>query len=58
MHSSAVAKKLREEYMLAHVRVAWATDLRHLAHLLQPEYASLLRFSPILPLYAAFYADY
>ena len=31
--------------MLAHVRVAWATDLRRLVHLLQPEYASFLRVS-------------
>lgn len=35
--------------MLAHVRVAWATDLRHLVHLLQPEYASFLRFPRFFP---------
>ena len=35
--------------MLAHVSVAWAPDLRRSVHLLQPDYASFLRFSPILP---------
>ena len=58
MHSSAVAKKLREEYMLAHVRAACTTDTHRLIHLVQPEYASFLRFCPILPLYMAFSTDY
>lgn len=44
--------------MFAHVRVACITDTHRLIHLLQPERASFLRFSPILPLYTVFYADY
>lgn len=40
--------------MLAHVQVTLTIDSRRLPHLLQPEYASLLRFSPILPLYTVF----
>lgn len=44
--------------MLAHVRAACTTDTHRLIHLVQPEYASFLRFCPILPLYTAFYANY
>lgn len=44
--------------MLAHVRATCTTDTHRLIHLVQPEYASPLRFCPILPLYTAFYADY
>ena len=58
MHSSAVAKKLREEYMLAHVRTACTTDTHRALHLVQPKYALFLRSPTILPLYTAFHADY
>lgn len=44
--------------MLAHVRAVCTIATRRLVHLLQPEYATLLRSPTILPLYMAFYTDY